>query len=293
MLRGILCALITPFDANGDIDEEALETLINWTIDKGIDGVFIAGSTGESWALSFEEKVRLFQATVSTVGRRVPVIAGVGVPSTREAIRLSEAAQAAGADYTCAVPPSFVRPSQDELVAHYSALAEATDIPLLIYNIPVLAGNIFEIAGVKTVADRFPNVAGIKDSSGDLTALNALILSRRSDFSVFTGIDTLLLPGLMAGTQGAILGSANICPELALEVVRLFDSGQIEAASALQNRLTRIWLAMGFGSFPAPVKAAMELVGLPAGVPRQPIAPLDAENRELLRQELQAMGVLD
>ena len=293
MLCGIISALITPFDSNEDIDEEALETLINWTIDKGINGVFIVSSTGESWALSFEEKVRLFKATVSIVDKRMPVIAGVGVSSTREAIRLSEAAQAAGADYTCAVPPSFVRPSQDELITHYSALARATDIPLLLYNIPMLAGNVVEMPGVKTVAERYPNIAGIKDSSGDLTGLIALMLNRRPDFSVFTGIDTLVLPGLMAGSQGAILGSANICPELSLEVVRLFDAGQIEEASAVQNRLTRIWLAMGLGSFPAPVKAAMELVGLPAGVPRQPIAPLDADKRHLLRRELQAMGVLD
>ena len=191
------------------------------------------------------------------------------------------------------MPPSFIRPSQDELITHYSALAQATDIPLLLYNIPMLAGNVFEAPEVKTVADRYPNIAGIKDSSGDLTALNTLLLNRRPNFSVFTGIDTLLLPGLMAGSQGAILGSANICPELALEVVRLFDTRQIEEASAVQNRLTRIWSAMGFGSFPAPVKAAMELVGLPAGVPRQPIAPLDAENRELLRRELQAISILD
>jgi len=292
MLRGIFSALITPFDANENIDEQAVEALINWSIARGINGVFAVSSTGESWALSFEEKVRLFQLAVTVAKRRVPVIAGVGVPSTREAIRLAEAAQNAGADYLCAVPPSFVRPTQDELITHYSALAQATSVPLLLYNIPMLAGNVLGTPAVRTLAERFSRIVGMKDSSGDLTLLNELLLQRRPDFSVVTGMDTLVLPGLLAGSQGAILGSANVCPELALEIVRLFDAGQLQEAWTVQNRLTRFWLAMGLGSFPAPVKTAMELCDLPAGPPRQPIARLRTEQRERLRRELQAMGVL-
>lgn len=292
MLRGVYAAMITPFDKNENVDEKACETLLNWTIGKGINGVFVVSSTGESWALSFEEKVRLFQLAVAVVKKRVPVIAGVGVPSTREATRLAEAAQAAGVDYLCAAPPSFVRPTQDELITHYSALAETTSVPLLLYNIPLLAGNVLSTPAVRILAERFPRIAGIKDSSGDLTLLNDLLLRRRPDFSVVPGIDTLVLPGLLAGSQGAILGSANVCPELTLEVARLFDAGRLAEAWIVQNRLTRFWLAMGLGSFPAPVKAAMELLGLPAGAPRRPIAPLDTDRRETLRRELQAMGVV-
>jgi 4-hydroxy-tetrahydrodipicolinate synthase len=293
MLCGVFSAMITPFDQNENVDERGLETLINWTIDKGINGVFIVSSTGESWALSFEEKVRLFQLAVEIVQKRVSIIGGIGVPSTREAIRLAEAAEAAGVDYVCAVPPSFVKPTQDELIVHYSALAEATNLPLLLYNIPMLAGNVLGSPAVTTLTERFPHITGIKDSGGDLTLLNDLIFRRRPDFSVFTGIDTLVLPGLQAGSQGAILGSANVCPELALEIVRLFDAGQWEKAQEVQNRLTRFWLGIGLGSFPAPVKAAMELLGLPAGAPRRPIVPLDKERREVLRRELRVMGVLD
>lgn len=292
MLRGVFSAMITPFDKNENVDERACETLLNWTIGKGINGVFVVSSTGESWALTFEEKVRLFQLAVTFVKKRVPVIAGVGVPATREAIRLAEAAQRAGVDYLCAVPPSFVRPSQEELIAHYSALAQATSLPLLLYNIPMLAGNVLGTPAVRALAERFPHIVGIKDSSGDLTLLNDLLLHRRPDFSVVTGIDTLVLPGLLAGSQGAILGSANVCPELALEIVRLFDAGRLAEARAVQNRLTRFWLAMGLGSFPAPVKAAMEFLGLPAGTPRRPVAPLAEAQREALRQELRAMEVL-
>ena len=292
MLRGVFSAMITPFDKSENIDEQAFETLLNWTINKGTNGVFVVSSTGESWALSFEEKVRLFQLAVAVVKKRVPVIAGVGVPSTREAVRLAQAAQAAGVDYVCAVPPSFVRPTQDELIAHYSALAQATDLPLLLYNIPMLAGNVVAVPAVRTLAERFPRIVGIKDSSGDLTLLNDLLLHRRPDFSVVTGIDTLVLPGLLAGSQGAILGSANVCPELALDIVRLFDAGRLDEARTVQNRLSRFWLAMGLGSFPAPVKAAMELRGLPAGDPRRPIAPLARDQYEALRRELRAMGVM-
>ncbi len=293
MLRGIFAAMITPFDKDENVDEKAMETLLNWSIDQGVNGVFVVSSTGESWALSFEEKTRLFQQAVAVVKKRVPVIAGVGVPSTREAIRLAEAAQAAGVDYLCAVPPSFVRPSQEELLVHYSALAQASSVPLLLYNIPMLAGNVLGTPAVRMLAERFPQIVGIKDSSGDLTLLNDLLWQRRPDFSVVTGIDTLVLPGLQAGSQGAILGSANVCPGLALDVVRLFDAGKLAEAWTVQNRLTRFWLAMGLGSFPAPVKAAMELLGLPAGAPRRPVAPLDTDRREMLRRELRAMGVIE
>lgn len=292
MLRGVYAAMITPFEKNENIDERAFETILNWTINKGVQGVFVVSSTGESWALSFDEKVRLFQLAVTLVKKRVSVIAGVGVSSTREAIRLAEAAQAAGVDYLCAVPPSFVRPTQEEMLTHYSAVAQASTVPLLLYNIPMLAGNVLGTPTVRALAERFPQIVGIKDSSGDLTLLNELLLQRRADFSVVTGIDTLVLPGLLAGSQGAILGSANVCPELSLEVVRLCTAGRLQEAGAAQNRLTRFWLAMSLGSFPAPVKAAMELLGLPAGVPRRPIATLDAERREVLRRELQMMRVL-
>src|SRR5262245_17156538 len=292
MLRGICSAMITPFDRHENVDERAFETILNWTIEKGVNGVFVVSSTGESWALSFEEKVRLFQLAVTLVKKRVAVIAGVGVPSTREAIRLAEAAQAAGVDYLCAVPPSFVRPTQEEMLAHYSALAQATNVPLLLYNIPMLAGNVLGTPAVRSLAERFSQIAGIKDSSGDLTLLNDLLIGHRPDFSVVTGIDTLVLPGLLAGSQGAILGSANVCPGLALEIVRLFDTGRLQEAWVVQNRLTRFWLAMSLGSFPAPVKAAMELLGLPAGNPRHPVAPLAANRREQLHRELQAMGVV-
>ena len=293
MLRGVYSALITPFDENENIDEKGLEKLLEWTIGKGINGVFIVSSTGETWALSFEEKTRLFKHTVEIVNKRVSVIAGVGVPSTREAIRLTEAAQAAGADYVCVVPPSFVRPTQDEMIQHYSAIAEATTVPVLLYNIPMLAGNVLEPPAVRTLAERYAHIAGIKDSSGDLTLLNNLMLQRRADFSVLTGIDTLVLPGLLAGSQGAILGSANVCPELSLEIVRLFDAGQHDKAWEVQNRLTRFWLTMGLGSFPAPIKAAMELRGLPAGPARSPITALTDEARGALRQELQTMRVVE
>jgi 4-hydroxy-tetrahydrodipicolinate synthase len=292
MLRGVYSAMITPFDKNENIDEQGVETLINWTIGKGITGVFTVASTGESWALSIEEKARLFRLTVSIVNKRVPVIAGIGAPSTRESIHLAEAAQKAGVDYLCAAPPSFVRPTQDEMIVHYSELARATSVPLFLYNIPMLAGNVIGTPAVKTLAKRFPRIAGIKDSGGDLTVLNDLLIDRRPDFSVVPGVDTLVLPGLLAGSQGAILGSANVCPELSLEVFRLFDAGRLKEAWAVQNRLTRFWLAMSLGSFPAPVKAAVEMLGLPAGAPRRPVAPLGTEQRAALHRELHAMSVL-
>jgi len=292
MLRGVYSAMITPFDKNEDIDEKGVESIINWTIGKGITGVFTVASTGESWALSVEEKARLFRLTVSVVNKRVPVIAGIGAPSTRESIQLAEAAQKVGVDYLCAAPPSFVRPTQDEMIVHYSELAQATSVPLILYNIPMLAGNVIGTPAVKTLVKRFPGIVGMKDSGGDLTVLNDLLLDRRPDFSVVAGIDTLVLPGLLAGSQGAILSSANVCPELSLEVFHLFEAGRLQEAWAVQNRLTRFWLAMSLGSFPAPVKAAVEMLGLPAGPPRRPVAPLGQEQRAALHRELHAMGVL-
>lgn len=293
MLRGIFSAMITPFDRSENIDEKGVETLIKWAIGKGINGVFVAGSTGESWALSFEEKVRLFNLAVSAAEKRLQVIAGVGVPSTREAIQLAEAAQAAGVDYLCAVPPSFVKPTQDELIAHYSVLAQATSVPMILYNIPMLAGNVLGTAAVRMLAEGFSQIVGIKDSSGDLTLLNDLIWQRRENFSVLTGIDTLVLPGLFAGSQGAILGSANFCPDLALEIMKFFDAGRYQEAWAVQNRLTQCWIATGLGTFPSAVKAGVELLGLPAGPPRRPVAPLESDKLEVLQRELRTIGVVE
>ncbi len=292
MKKGIYSALITPFGEDEKIDERALVWLLEWAIGKGLHGVFIVSSTGESWSLSFEEKRDLFHRTVEVVANRVLVIAGVGAPSTRDSVALTKAAEKAGVDAVCIVPPSFVRPTQKELIGHYEAIAQQTRLPILLYNIPMLAGNVLEPDGVLTLATRHSHVVGIKDSSGDLTLLNKLMFESDESFGVFTGVDTLVLPHLMAGGQGAILGSANVCPDLSLTVLRLFEAGRYEEAGEVQNRLTRFWVAMRHGSFPAPIKEAMRLCGLPAGPTRRPIDPLSESSREALRRDLLLMDVL-
>ena len=179
MLRGVYSAMVTPFNKNEHIDEKAYETIIDWTIGKGVTGVFTVASTGESWALSVEEKVRLFRLTVGMVKKRTPVIAGIGAPSTRESVFLAEEAQKAGVDYLCAAPPEFCPPKPGGNDDAFGTLARATSIPLILYNIPNVGGKLSFDPAVKTLTHRFPQITGIKDSGGDLTVLNDLLIGRR------------------------------------------------------------------------------------------------------------------
>jgi 4-hydroxy-tetrahydrodipicolinate synthase len=290
---GIIPAVITPMTEAEELDERGLETLLDHVIAAGVDGVFTVGTAGEFWALTVEEKQRVFEWTVAYTKGRVPVYVGTCANTTREAIRLAEIAAKAGVDCLSVLTPTFITPSADEMFRHYQAVARAVDLPVLLYTNPDRTNNPLPVDLVVRLAEEVENVVGIKDSSGDLTLTTEYLRRTPNDFRVLMGRDTLIYAALVHGASGAIAASANIAPELAVKVFDNFAWGKFDEALAAQRRLAPLRLAFGLGTFPAMLKAGAELVGLPAGPPRAPVGRLTQPQRQKLREVLVQMGKVE
>ena len=191
-IRGIIPAMITPMTADEEPDEKGFQRIIDGLIDAGVHGIFTVGTAGEFWALTVEEKKRVYEWTVQMTGKRVPVYVGTCANATREAVTLSESAQAAGADCLSVLTPNYITPSQDQLFEHFSAIARAVDIPILLYNLPARTGNTISVDLVVRLADSFDNIVGIKDSSGNFANAMALMDSTPDDFRFVMGNDAMI-----------------------------------------------------------------------------------------------------
>ena len=291
-IKGIIPAMVTPMTADELLDEAGLKRLIDHLINAGVHGVFAAGTAGEFWALSMEEKKTLFQQTVNFTDGRVPVYLGTCANSTREAIVLSQLAQEAGADCLSVLTPSFITPSQDELFAHYGAIAQAVDLPILLYDLPSRTGNAMTVELVVKLAEAFDNIVGIKDSTGDFTQSLEYLRRTPEGFKVIMGRDTLIHTGFMHGASAAIAASGNVAPELSVGIYECFLAGDQDGALAFQQRLAPLRLAFSLGSHPAMLKAGADMVGAAGGPPRRPVQPLSEAQRDDLRGVLRGIGVL-
>lgn len=289
-IRGLIPAMITPMTENEDLDEAGLKDLIDQLIDRGVHGIFTIGTAGEFWALTVEEKKRVFEWTVQFTDKRVPTYVGTCANSTREAVQLAEYAQESGVDCLSVLTPSFITPDDDQMFAHFSAIAKSVDVPILLYNLPDRTGNRLSVDVVVRLAETFENIVGIKDSSGDLT--NTLEYQRRcpESFRLIMGRDTLIYSALAHGMAGGIAASANVAPEIGVGIYENFIQGNLEEAQECQQRLAPLRLAFSLGTHPAMLKAGAELVGFPAGPPRAPVSPLTEPQREHLKQVLIGMG---
>lgn len=290
---GIIPAVITPMTEDEELDERGLEVLLDHLIAAGVDGVFTIGTAGEFWALSVEEKRRVFEWTVGYTKGRVPVYVGTCANTTREAIRLAEIAQEVGVDCLSVLTPTFITPNAEEMFRHYQAVARAVDLPVLLYTNPDRTNNPLSVDLVVRLAEEVENVVGIKDSSGDLTLTTEYLRRTPDDFRVLMGRDTLIYAGLVHGASGAIAASANIAPELSVKVFDNYARGKFDEALAAQRRLAPLRLAFGLGTFPAMLKTGAELVGLPAGPPRAPVGRLTQKQRQQLRDVLVQMGKVE
>ncbi len=290
---GIIPAVITPMTEDEELDEKGMEVLIAHLIAAGVDGIFTVGTAGEFWALSIEEKQRIYECTVACAKGKVPVYLGTGANTTREAVRLAELAQRAGADCLSVLTPTFIAPSDEELFRHYRSIARAVELPVLLYTNPDRTGVKVSADLAQRLAEEVENIAGIKDSSGDLS-LTAEYLRRSPDsFHVLMGRDTLIYAGLAQGAAGAIAASANIAPELSVGIFENFVWGDMNKALDFQQRLAPLRQAFGLGTFPAMLKAGAELLGLPGGPPRAPVGRLSAAQRQQLRDALVQMGKIE
>jgi len=290
--KGIIPAMITPLTEEGRLNKSAYRKFINYLIDGGLHGIFVAGTTGEFYGLSAEDKKELFEIAVEEVDRRVPVYAGTGAITTRECIQLTQIAEQCGADAVSILTPMFISPTQEELYQHYKAIAGSTRLPILLYNNLPKTGVTITPATVERLAE-IDNIVGVKDSSGDFSLTSEYIRRTRDrNFSVLSGRDTLIHACLCYGGGGSIAACANIAPRICADIYDKFVAGDIRGSLEAQFSITPLRLAFTLGSFPTVIKEGLKLLGIEAGPCMEPIGPMKQAEKEELKQILQQMGLL-
>jgi 4-hydroxy-tetrahydrodipicolinate synthase len=290
MFRGVFTALVTPFK-RGAVDEAALKRHVEEQIAAGVDGVVPCGSTGEAATLSHEEHKRVVQLVVQTAAKRVLVIAGAGSNATAEAIELTAHAKAAGADGALLISPYYNKPTQDGVVAHYAAIARATQFPLVAYNIPGRTGSNILPDTIARLAET-PHVVGVKESCGDLHQISQVIARVPSDFAVLAGDDWATLPQLAIGGAGVISTCSNLVPREMVELVRAFARGDAARARELHYRLLPLCDALFSETNPIPVKAALAMRGLIEDELRLPLLSMTAGGKKRLELAMKEFGGL-
>jgi 4-hydroxy-tetrahydrodipicolinate synthase len=291
-LKGIIPPVATPMQANEDLDLPRLKWFLDHLIGQGVHGVFVLGTNSEFYALDEREKQEVIATTVAHVRKRVPVFAGTGAESTREAVRLTKMAEKEGVDGVSVITPYFVSPSQQEIYDHYRRVAENTALPVILYNNPGTCGGVkIDVDTVARLA-QIPNIVGIKDSSGDLQNTNELIRVAPEGFSVLQGRDTLIYQALIFGARGSVPATANVAPRLVVDIYEAAIRGDHAAAQAAQRRLNPVRLSLTLGTAPGGVKAALALLGMSIGPSRAPVAPLPPDKQQKMRAALQEAGLL-
>jgi 4-hydroxy-tetrahydrodipicolinate synthase len=291
-IQGIIPPVATPMQANEDLDIPRLKWFLDHQIKNGVHGIFVLGTNSECYALDEREKQEVIATAVAHVNKRVPVFAGTGAETTREAVRLTKMAEKEGADGVSVITPYFVKPSQLEIINHYRRIAEATALPVLLYNNPFHTGGVsIEVDTVAKLAE-VPNILGVKDSCGDLQNTIEYVRAVPERFSVMMGRDTLIYSSLEIGTRGAVPATGNIAPALVVEIYEAFMRGDRAASKAAQQRLHPVRMALTYGTAPGGVKAALQLMGMSIGPPRSPVGPLAPDKQEKMKASLKEAGLL-
>lgn len=290
MFTGSLVAIVTPFK-NGKLDERALGDLIEWQINSGTHGIVPCGTTGESATLTHAEHDRVVAFTVEVVRRRVPVVAGTGSNSTEEAIALTKHAKAAGVDGALLITPYYNKPTQEGLFLHYKAVAEAVELPLVVYNIPGRTGvNMMPSTIARLTV--CPTVVAIKEGSGAVQQASEIIQLCGERLTVLAGDDALTLPMMAVGGKGVITVTANLVPTKMAELVNAFRDGRLEAARAMHYELYPLFTALFYETNPIPVKETLHLMGKIAPEIRLPLCPMGNDNKAKLLTVLKAAGLV-
>lgn len=291
MFRGSIVAIVTPFK-DGKIDEKKLRDLIEFHIKNGTSGIVPCGTTGESATLSFQEHDRVIEITIEQVKKRIPVIAGTGSNSTEEAIMLTRHAQKVGSDASLQVSPYYNRPTQKGLYEHFKAIAEAVDIPLILYNIASRTGVNIEPETIARLAHDCKNIVGVKEASGSLDQMSRIRQLCGEKFDLISGDDSLTLPVLSIGGTGIISVVANIVPRDVANLVAEFEKGNYKKAREIHYKLLPLIKAVFIETNPIPVKTAMGLLGLCEPELRLPLCAMSDQNLEVLKKMLKEYRLL-
>jgi len=291
MARGSLVAIVTPMSDDGALDLDALRRLVDWHIAEGTDGIVVVGTTGESPTVSYDEHCLLIRATVEQAAGRVPVIAGTGANSTAEAIELTECAKAAGAQAGLSVVPYYNKPTQEGLYQHYKKIAEAVDLPLILYNVP--GRTVADLSNDTTLRlAQVPGIVGVKDATGSMERAADLIRRAPEGFALYSGDDASAMPFMLLGGDGVISVTANVAPKLMHEMCVAAFAGNLARARELNNALLPLHSKLFVEANPIPVKWACAELGLiPSGL-RLPLTPLSAGQHDTLRDAMRHAGLI-
>jgi 4-hydroxy-tetrahydrodipicolinate synthase len=292
MFKGVFTAIITPFKKDESVDEESLKKLIDFNIDNGISGIVPCGTTGESPTLDHDEHDRVIELTVQHVNNRVPVIAGTGSNSTKEAIRLTKHAEGAGTDACLLVNPYYNKPTQEGLYRHFKAIADSVSIPCVVYNIKGRTGVNVETKTLMRLAKDCKNIVAVKEASGDLNQIKDVIAKRPEGFSVLSGDDNITLDLIRSGGNGVISVASNLVPDKMAAMVKAALDEDFEKAAKMNKELSPLFEAEFIETNPIPIKAALAMRGMCEEVYRLPMCELRPENREKLKQVLNEMGLI-
>ena len=291
MFRGSITALITPFK-KGKVDEQAFQDFVNWQIDQGTHGLVPCGTTGESPTLTHDEHHRVVEMTVEAANGRVPVIAGTGSNSTAEAIELTKRAKKSGAAAALIVTPYYNKPTQDGLILHYLSIANAVDLPIIIYNIPGRSVVDMSIETMEKLAEH-ENIVGVKDATNDLARPAKLRLSLGEEFCQLSGEDGTAVPFLAQGGVGCISVTANVAPRLCAQLQDAWHRGAYDDGFRVRDILTPLHEAMFLETNPAPVKFAASLLGKCEPDVRAPLSPLRVKTKGLIEEAMRDAGLLN
>jgi len=289
--EGAYTAMITPFDEDGELNEEGLRENIRFQIENGIDGIVPVGTTGECATLSFKEHKKVIEISVNEAEGEVPVIAGSGSNNTVEALELTEYAADIGADAALIVSPYYNKPTQRGLYEHYKTLAQEVDIPQIVYNVPSRTGKNIE-ADTTAKLSELENVKAVKEASGDVKQAMDIKKKSAEDFNLMSGADKLTLALLSAGGVGAISVASNIVPGKISKMIHSYLDGDVKTAQEIHYENLYLFDSLFLETNPGPVKAAMDILDRPAGKPRLPLVEASEETKERLREVLSELGLL-
>lgn len=294
MIRGIIPPILTPIDQNEQVDEAKMRKQVEFVINGGVHGILAFGSNGEFYMLEEDETQRALEIMLSQAAGRVPVYCGIGAIRTQKCIRLARMARKAGAAGISVLQPMFLKPTEEELFRHFATIAESVpDLPMLLYNNPGRTGYTMSYSLVERLAERCPNIVGMKDSSGDMTRTAEFIRRMRGrEFKVFGGKDTLVFGTLIHGGAGGVCSTANMYPELVCSIYEKFIAGDIQGSLEAQFRLNPVRLSMDLASFPVATKDMANMMGLDVGAPFLPSLPSDEKTMAAMRKEMIGAGLL-
>lgn len=290
MLKGSLVAIVTPMHEDGSLDLDSMRGLVEFHVKEKTDGIVVVGTTGESPTVNFDEHCQLIRTVVEQAAGRIAVIAGTGANSTSEAIELTHCAKKAGAQYSLSVVPYYNKPTQEGLYLHFKAIAEAVDIPQILYNVP--GRTVCDMANDTALRlAAIPNIIGIKDATGNIERGTDLLLRAPADFAVYSGDDASSLALMLLGGHGTISVTANVAPRMVHEMCVAAFAGELSKAREINNKLLGLHQKLFVEANPIPVKWAVQQMGLMKGGIRLPLTSLSSSQHEVLRQAMRQAGI--